>query len=117
MEALGDAVVFGEAPHAHDLLGPFGQGPAEGAGVLEVALAQRCDQLQERAGVPKAGPLALVLEAQEGAELLLELVDAEECRMLGEELAQALLLVWIHPVAAHAQDTQPGPVPAEGRAE
>jgi hypothetical protein len=58
MEALGDAVVFGEAPHAHYFFRPFGQGLGEGAGGFEAALAQRYDQFKERAGVPAARALA-----------------------------------------------------------
>ena len=40
MEALGDAVVTGEAPHADDLLGPVGEGLGEGESGLEAALTQ-----------------------------------------------------------------------------
>jgi hypothetical protein len=49
VEALGDAVVVGEAPHADDPLGPLAQGLCEGESGLEAALAQLVNELEEAA--------------------------------------------------------------------
>ena len=44
MEALGNGVVPGEAPHAANFLGPFGQGFGEGSSGLEAAASQGFDR-------------------------------------------------------------------------
>ena len=46
MEAFGDAVVFGEAPHADDLLRPGGEGSAELLEVREVGVGQFAQVLE-----------------------------------------------------------------------
>ena len=93
MEALRDAVVAGEAPHACDLLGPVGEGLGEGESGLEAALTQVGDVGEQSADVAATRGLGLVLESKQAAEALLNLVDALEGRMLDEEGFQAAPLL------------------------
>ena len=46
VEAFGDAVVAGEAPHADDLLRPIMEGLGEGVSVFEAAGFERLDKRQ-----------------------------------------------------------------------
>ena len=46
MEALGDAVVAGEAPHPDDLFDPFVEGFGEGESALQAALFEGFDQAE-----------------------------------------------------------------------
>jgi hypothetical protein len=62
MEALGDAVVFGEAPHAYDLVSPFGQGLRQRDSGLEAVLAHGVDEAEEGADMIAAGGLVLSLQ-------------------------------------------------------
>ena len=47
MEALSDAIVFGEAPHTGDLLLPGVQGPGQGGERSEAAVGQLLDECEE----------------------------------------------------------------------
>ena len=49
MEALRDAVVAGEAPHAGDFLAPVSQGLCEGEGWLKAAVAQLANKGEQLA--------------------------------------------------------------------
>ena len=68
MEALGDGVVPGKAPHTADLLGPFGQGFGERGSGLEAAVTQGFDEAEELHGVVAALGRGLVFQAQEREE-------------------------------------------------
>ena len=68
MEALGDGVVPGKAPHTADLLGPFGQGFGERSSGLEAAATQGFDEAEELRGVVAALGRRLVFQAQEREE-------------------------------------------------
>src|ERR1700722_1471446 len=117
VEALGDAVVAGEAPHAGDLLGPVAKGLGEGESGLEAALAEALDVGDELLDVATAGSLGLVLESKEPRQALLHLIDALERRMLGEEGLQALPLLGFEAVGAATKKSEPAAVPAERRHE
>ena len=57
VEALRDAVVAGEAPHAGYFLAPVSQRLCEGEGWLKAAVAQLLDKGEEFADLPSAGAL------------------------------------------------------------
>ena len=95
MEALGDGVVPGKAPHTADLLGPFGQGFGKRGSGLEAAATQGVDEAEELRGVFTALGRGLVFTAQEREEPFLELVDALKGRMLAEEPVQVAALTRI----------------------
>ena len=117
MEALGNAVVAGKAPHPNDLLGPLGQGLAESGGGLEAAAAQGLDDAQQLGDVAKAGGLGLFLQTQEGAEPFLELVDALQGGLLGEEPLEPLPLDRIEPIGSGTRQPEPGAIPAQSRTQ
>jgi len=71
MEALGDGVVPGKAPHAADLLGPFGQGFGKRSSGLEAAATKGFDEAEELRGVVAALGRGLVFHAQEREETFL----------------------------------------------
>ena len=102
VEALGDAIGAGEAPHADDLLGPVREGLGEGRSGLEAAVAQRFNQAEQLLDMPAAGALGLELQAQQRPEAFLQLVDALQQRMPGEELVQAAALVGLEVVRSGA---------------
>ena len=103
MEAFGDAVVAGEAPHPDDLLGPLGEGLGEGAGALQAAGLEGVDQTEQFPDMAATGGLGLVLKREQPAELFLEGIDALQGRIRGEESCQALALERIEPIGAGAQ--------------
>lgn len=113
VEALCDAVVAGEAPHADDLLGPAGESLPEGEGRFEAAGFERGDQAEQFLDMLTTRGLALGLEGQQPAEFFLEGIKARQDRLLGEEPGQSLALGWIESVAAGAQQPEPGAVPAQ----
>jgi len=75
VEALGDAVVAGEAPHGDNLLAPAVQGIAELYQLRQAGLAQLVDGAQEARRQRLALPVAAVFLQQQVAEALLEAVD------------------------------------------
>ena len=94
MEALGDSVVFGEAPHAGDLLLPAGQGVGEGDELREAALAELLDGEEELFGQGTALPLLAVFVAEEIAEGVHLVVDGTEGGVTREEfIAPPVLLL------------------------
>ena len=117
MEALGDAVVAGKAPHADDLLPPVVDRLSEGDGGGEATGLEGLDEIEQLREVPATVPFGLSLEAEQGAEPLLELVEAMEGGLQRQEFAQALALSRLQPVVAFAQQVQPGAVPGQLRAE
>ena len=61
MEAFGDGVGSGEAPHGADGLGPGGEGLGEGMQALEADFIEVIDMLEEGLGVLAAGGFCLTL--------------------------------------------------------
>jgi len=55
VEAFGDAVVAGKAPHADDFLDPVGEGCSEGASGSEAAGLKGGNELEEFSDVVAAG--------------------------------------------------------------
>ena len=80
MEALGNTVVAGEAPHAGDLLDPFQEGFDEGENRLEAALPEGCDGLEELGDALAAGLFGEVFKAEQLADLLLHGIGRFEWR-------------------------------------
>ena len=117
MEALGDGVVLGKAPHTADLLCPFGQGFGERGSGLQAAATQGFDKAEELRGVFTALGRGLVFTAQEREEPFLELVDALKGRMLAEEPVQVAALTRIETICPATQQAQPRAVPAQFRTE
>ena len=68
VEALGDGVVAGVAPHAGYLLGPFGEGFSERTSSLEAAGTQGVDKTEQFPDMITALIRRLVLQAQQREE-------------------------------------------------
>lgn len=100
MEAFGDAVLAGEAPHSGHLLFPVRQGLAQGPGEFEAAGFQGLDERQELWDQAAAFGRGLPADAQQGAELLLQFVDGLEGRLLPEHLGELDALLSEKTVAA-----------------
>ena len=56
MEALGDAIVFGESPHTHNLLSPFVKGFAQGPEWFEGALFELLNHVEQHRDKRLASP-------------------------------------------------------------
>src|SRR4051812_23797925 len=113
MEALGDAIVAGEAPHAHDFLPPVGQRLGQSESGLQAALTEGLDNAEQFGDVLPARLLGEGFQAKQSADSFLHLVDGLELRIPGEELREALALDGIQASTAHPQDAQPSAVPAQ----
>ena len=94
VEALGDAVVLGEAPHAGDGFLPVEQGFGERLEWFEIGVPELADVPVKDFGVYSALFFGLVFSVHESAELVHLGMDGFECGMLFEELVKFLLLVW-----------------------
>jgi hypothetical protein len=70
MEALGDAVVSGKAPHTGDGLGPGAKGVSQGDERLEVTGGESLNEGKELAGQRAALPASAVLLVEEAEALL-----------------------------------------------
>ena len=92
MEALGDAVVFAEAPHAGDGLHPVREGLGQGLQRLEGTVFEFVDMPQKFLDEARTLFLGFVLLVHELADLVKILVERFENGVLGEELLEPLLL-------------------------
>lgn len=87
MEALGDAIILGEAPHACQLLLPDAERPAELLEGIDADLFEIRDLPQQQRDQPPALPCGACLLQQKSAQALLEDVD----RLDGGVFAQVRL--------------------------
>ena len=81
VEAFGDAVVFGEAPHARDLLPPSRESPGESSQRSEAAVGKLAGDVQQLWCELLTLPCVLVTPSQQGAEALHLVVNGARCRM------------------------------------
>ena len=95
MEALGDAVVLGEAPHAGDGLHPVRKGLGQGRQRLEGTVFEFSDMPEEFLDEAKTLFLGFVLLVHELADLVKVLIERFENGVLGEEFLEPLLLFGI----------------------
>jgi hypothetical protein len=77
IETLGDAIVFGEAPHGDEGVFPEVEGAAETHEGLQSALEELLDESQQARDEPAAGAFALAFEAQQIPEFDHFLVDGD----------------------------------------
>ena len=103
VEALRDAVVAGEAPHASDLLGPIAEGLCQGVSVLEGGIPELADDRKQLPDVTADTALGLVFVAKEGRQALLHLVDRNQSWVRLQELLQAPPLLGIEPIGSGPQ--------------
>lgn len=92
MEAFGDPVVLGEAPHAGDGFHPVPKGPGEGLQWLEGAVFEFTDMPQELLDEARALLLGFVLLVHELADLVKVLIEGFENGVLDEEFLKSFLL-------------------------
>ncbi len=93
MEALGDAVVLDEAPHAGDGPLPVEQGFGECLQWFKIRVLELMDVSEEDFGVCPALSFGLVFLIHESTELVHLFVDGFECGVLLEELLEFLFLI------------------------
>jgi hypothetical protein len=103
MEAFGNAVVAGEAPHACDLFAPVAEGLSQGFGQFEAAGGEGLDKAEQLGDERLALSFGLAASAEQRAEALLELIDGFERRLLAEDGGEPQALLEIEAVAARAQ--------------
>ena len=92
MEAFGDGVGSGEAPHGADGLGPRGECPGKGMEAFEADPFEVVDMLEEGFGVLPAGGFCLSLFVKQVTDLTHLVVERFENRIALQELGQAVLL-------------------------
>ena len=93
MEALGDAIVLGEAPHTGDGPFPVEQGSGECLQWFEIRVLELMDVSEENFGVCPALFLSLMFLVHKSAELVHLGMDGFECGVLFEELLKFLFLI------------------------
>jgi hypothetical protein len=89
VEAFGDAVVAGKAPHHGDLHGPGIESFYELHQLRQAGLAQLVNGLEKACDQIMALLAAAVLFQQQVAEPLFETIDLAQCRELVEVRANA----------------------------
>lgn len=92
MEAFGDSVVLGEAPHAGDGFLPIEQGFGKCLQWFQIRVLELADVPVKDFGVDSALSFGLVFSVHESAELVHSGMDGFECRVLIEELLKCLSL-------------------------
>lgn len=94
VEALGDAVVFGKAPHADDLLTPACEGFGKSDQRSKTTVLELPGDAHEQWRQAFAASGGLVALAQQGPKALHLLVDGPGCRMGYEQDHRACVVVW-----------------------
>lgn len=92
MEAFGDPVVLGEAPHAGDGFHPVPEGLSQGFEWLEGAVFEFIDMSEEFFDEARTLFFGFVLLVHELADLVEVLIEGLENGMLFEEFTESLLL-------------------------
>ena len=92
MEALGDAVVLGEAPHAGDGFHPVPEGLSQGFQRFEGTVFEFVDVSQEFFDEARTLFFGFVLLVHELADLVKVFIEWFENGMLFEEFSESLLL-------------------------
>lgn len=85
VEAFGDAVVFGEAPHPHDFLLPLLQSGCEGQHGGDLEVFEVCNQFQKAGNEPFTPAFGLVLEGEESVNRVHFFVHGNQRRELQKE--------------------------------
>ena len=101
VEALGDAIVFGEAPHTGDGLSPRAEGIGQGDQGIETALGALLDKVEELSGKRAAFPTPAVLLIKESADTVHEAVKRLQSGISGEKHLEAGGLSRGEPIRPH----------------
>lgn len=92
MEAFGDAVVFGEAPHAGDFLLPVFEGIGQGDDWSEAAVSELFNHMDEARSEGSALVSFLVAHSHQGADALHLVIDRFQSWVAVEEFFESLCL-------------------------
>jgi len=106
MEALGDAVVAGEAPHGDDLAGPSGKSVTQLHELRQAGLAQLVDGAQEARDQDLALPASAMLLQKQVAEPLFEAVNEFQRGIFFQIGGEPELLIGAQIVAVAAHQRQ-----------
>ena len=115
VEALGDAVVFGEAPHAADLLSPTRQRLGQGDHGSQATILEFLDQTKKPRHQRPTLTLALSLLTHEHPHLLHLLVDWSEGRAFSKEFIPSFSLLISEPIRPFPQGGQITTAMLDGR--
>ena len=106
VEALGDTIVFGKAPHAGDGFGPRAQGIGQRDEGFKAAGCKLLDEGEELSGQRAAFPASAVLLIEEGSQAVHLIVEGFEGWIGCEEFLEADFLSRREALGTHAQDGQ-----------
>ena len=106
MEALGDAIVFGEAPHGGERFSPGRQGLSEGKERGEGAGFKLIDTIEEFLRERAAGAFCLMFEVEESAKSMHGVIEGRESRIFGKERPEALAVNGREVVLSFTQGSQ-----------
>jgi len=106
MEALGNAIVLGEAPHASDGLGPGAQRGSQSDERLEATGGEPVDEAQQLTGEGSAGAPGLVLEVEQGAQTLHFIIEGLQGWMCSKEASQEVFTAFGEVGRVHAQGSE-----------
>jgi len=110
MEAFGDAIVFGEAPHGCEGFAPGVESLCEGDKRDKGTGVEFVDELKQSAYEGTAGTFGLVFYIHEGADGVHFFIEGFERGIFVEEVEEALMVKRSEVVGALAQGGQQAPV-------
>ena len=106
MEALGDAIVFGEAPHGGERFSAGRQGLSEGKERGEGTGFELIDKIEEFLSERTAGAFCLMFEVEESAKWMHGVIEGRESRIFSKERPEALAVNGREVVLSFRQGSQ-----------